>query len=134
MTAFRAAALALALTAAVSFAAAAGPSGKDEREREVREQWQSRQLEAIHDVENARDRYRAASAEYQQMRHRRRMRGERKAQVIAELDAAREALEEAERQLVEFNEEARRVGVPPGWLRAAPMAPIEPEPASANAR
>lgn len=131
MTVFRATALALALTAAVSFAAAGGPSGKDEREREVRVQWQSRQLEAIHNVENARGRYRAASAEYQQMRHRRRMRGERKAQVIAEHDAAREALEEAERVLAEFNEEARRAGVPPGWLRAAP---IEAVPASANAR
>ena len=131
MTAFRATALALALTAAVSFAAAGDPSGKDEREREVRVQWQSRQLEAIHNVENARGRYRAASAEYQQMRHRRRMRGERKAQVIAEHDAAREALEEAERVLAEFNEEARRAGVPPGWLRAAP---IEPVPASENAR
>ncbi len=131
MTVFRATALALALTAAVSFAAAGGPSGKDEHERQVRVQWQSRQLEAIHGVENARGRYRAASAEYQQMRHRRRMRGERKAQVIAEHDAAREALEEAERALAEFNEQARRAGVPPGWLRAAPILPV---PASANAR
>ncbi len=130
MTAFRASALALALTAAVSIAAAGGPSDRDERERAVRMQWQRRQLEAIHSVENARGRYRAASAEYQQMRHRRRMRGERKAQVIAEHDAAREALEEAERALAEFNEKARRAGVPPGWLRAAP---IESVPASANA-
>ena len=131
MTALRATALALALTAAVSFAAAARPSGKDQREREVRVQWQNRQLEAIHNVENARGRYRAASVEYQQMRHRRRMRGERKAQVIAEHDAAREALEEAKRALADFNEKARRAGVPPGWLRAAS---IERVPASANAR
>ncbi len=131
MTAFRPTALPLALTAAVSFAAAGGPSGEDERERQVRVQWQSRQLEAILNVENARGRYRAASAEYQQMRHRRRMRGERKAQVIADHDAAREALEQAERVLAEFKEEARRAGVPPGWLRAAP---IEPVPASASAR
>ncbi len=131
MTAFRATALALALTAAVSFAAAGSPSGKDEREREVRVRWQSRHLEALHNLEHARGRYRAATAEYQQMRHRRRIRGERKAQVIAEHDAAREALEEAERVLAEFNEEARRAGVPPGWLRAAPTLPV---PASANAR
>jgi post-segregation antitoxin (ccd killing protein) len=134
VTALRATALALALTAAVSFAATEGLSSETKREQELREQWQNRQLEAIHSVENARDRYRAASAKYQQMRHRRRMRGERKAQVISELDAAREALEEAERALVEFNREARRGGVPPGWLRAAPKSPIEPGPASANAR
>jgi hypothetical protein len=129
VTAIRTIALALALTAAVSFAAAKRSSGQDEREQQVREQWQSRQLEAIHSVENTRDRYRAASAEYQRMRHRRRARGERKAQVMAELDAAREAVAEAERVLAEFNEEARRAGVPPGWLRTAP---IEPGPASAN--
>ena len=133
MKAFRATALALALSSAVSFAATEGLSSETQRERGMRFQWQRRQLEAIHSVENARDRYRAASAEYQQMRHRRRMRGERKAQVISELEAAREALEEAERDLVEFNEEARRKGVPPGWLRAAPKSPIETGPASADA-
>ena len=133
MTAIRATALALVLTAAVSFAAPEGLSSETQRERAMRMRWQSRQLEATHSVDNARDRYRAASAEYQQMRHRRRIRGERKAQVISELDAAREALDEAERALVEFNQEARRAGVPPGWLRAAQKAPIETGPASANA-
>ena len=133
MKAFRATALALALSSAVSFAATEGLSSETQRERGMRFQWQRRQLEAIHSVENARDRYRNASAEYQHMRHRRRMRGERKAEVISELEAAREALKEAERDLVEFNEEARRKGVPPGWLRAAPKSPIETGPASADA-
>jgi nucleotide-binding universal stress UspA family protein len=133
VTEIRAIGLALAVTAALSFAAAAGPSRNDEREQTEQRNWQSRHLVVVQDVENARHRYRAASAEYQQMRHRRRMRGERKAQVIAELDAAREAVEEAERALAEFDAEARRAGVPPGWLRAAPKAPIEPGPASANA-
>ena len=133
MTEIRATGLAMALTAALSFAAAAGPSRNDEREQIEQRNWQSRHLAVVQDVENARHRYRAASAEYQQMRHRRRMRGERKAKVLAELDAAREALEDAEQRLVEFNAEARRMGVPPGWLRAAPKAPIEPGPASANA-
>jgi hypothetical protein len=134
VTAFRATALALAITAAASLAATEGLSSETAPERGIRLRWQTRQLEAIHSVENARDRYRAASAAYQQMRHRRRIRGERKAQVIAELAAAREALEEAERALVEFNEDARRAGVPPGWLRAAAKSSAEPGPASANAR
>jgi hypothetical protein len=53
------------------------------------------------------------------MRHRRRERGEAKAEIIEEQEAAREAVTQAARGLDALLEEARRAGVPPGWIREA---------------
>jgi chromosome segregation ATPase len=64
------------------------------------------------------------------MRHRRRARGERKAAILAELEAAEKALQEAKRELAEFEAQARRDGVPPGWMREvreAGTGPASPE-------
>jgi len=129
--ALRLAALALALVAVAS--PAASPATSDSREARQRADWQRREQAAIHRVESTRDRYRTAVLEYQKMRHRRRIRGARKAEVLAEREAARAALEEAERLLAEFDETARRAGVPPGWLRDAPQRPPAANPAPADA-
>jgi hypothetical protein len=51
--------------------------------------------------------------------------------VVEERDAAQAALPEAERQLAELLEQARRAGVPPGRVREA-MAGFVESPAAAS--
>ena len=65
------------------------------------------------------DRNAEALNAYKSMRHRRRERGEAKAAILQEQEAAEEALTRANRTLEVTLEEARRSGVPPGWIREA---------------
>ncbi len=85
--------------------------------------WRERIGEARGAVEQAQRRCEAAEAAIQKMRHRRRPRGDAREALFAERDAARAARAQSERALAERLEEARRAGVPPGWLRAAEAAP-----------
>jgi hypothetical protein len=50
-------------------------------------------------------------------RQRDRLKGQHRVEVFSELDAARQELAASEKALTEFPENARRAGVPPGWLR-----------------
>jgi hypothetical protein len=90
-----------------------------------REAWQERIAEARGTVEQAQRRSEAADAAVQKMRHRRRPRGDAREALFAERDEARGAQARAERALSELLEEARRAGVPPGWLRAAEAPPAD---------
>ena len=85
--------------------------------------WRERHLRAVHEVDAARLRNRAAIEAYKRARHRRRARGEKKSEFIAAREAARVELLDVERRLAEFLERARRAGVPAGYLRSAPAAP-----------
>ncbi len=111
----------MALLAAASLCGLASPAVADEREWT---RWQKRHREAIRTVDYERRHYASALAAYQKSRHRRSVRGEEKQEILVQREAAREAWAEAERWLVEFRDEARREGVPPGYLRDAPMAPL----------
>ena len=82
-----------------------------------RESWQQELREARQALAEARKRHEAAELAYKHMRHHNRGRGAAKAAILAEREEAAGALEEAERRLQELPEEARRAGVPPGWLR-----------------
>ncbi len=91
-----------------------------------REGWQKRIEEAREELVLARARHQAALATYRAMRHRRRARGARKQIALKQRDQAEVALAEAERRLEELLEQARRAGVPPGWIRDA----LQPNPAA----
>ncbi len=107
-----------------------GPLGPDAADAEGREghRWRKRVASAYANLDRARDRHQAALDAYRQMRHRRRVRGERKAAVLAEVDESREGVEAAEQRLEALRKSARRDGVPPGWLRLP--ARSSPGPAS----
>lgn len=113
--------LVLALVAVASLDMIASPAVANELEWR---HWQKRNQTTIRSVDHARRRYGSALAAYEKARHRRSVRGEKKKAVLAEREKAQEAWTEAERRLVEFRDEARRAGVPPGYLRDAPTEPL----------
>ncbi len=92
--------------------------------------FQRRHAQRVHAVEEARARQEAADVAYKRMRHRGRDRGEAKAAILAEREAANEALARAERNLEQFQDQERRVGTPPGWLRNNPQLSEATPPAS----
>ncbi len=91
-----------------------------------REAWQQRIEQAREELARARARHEAALEAYREMRHRRRARGTRKQAALKERSEAEAALDEAERRLEELLQQARRAGVPPGWIRDA----LQPNPAA----
>ena len=115
--------IACALALALAAAAAAPPAGAGSGGQAG---WQQRVQEARDAVEQARARRDAAEDAYDEMRHRKYPRGDARAAVEAERTAAGEALAEAQRNLDTLLDQARRAGVPPGWVRA-------PEPSAADA-
>lgn len=97
--------------------AAAGVTASPHETATSREAWVQRIADAQQTVDAAHTRYAQAIRSYGQMRHRRRARGERKADVLIEQEAARGDVSRATRQLEETLEAARRAGIPPGWVR-----------------
>ena len=81
--------------------------------------WQQRIREATAAVEQAEARSANADDAYDEMRHRKYPRGEARAAIEAERTAARAAVVEAKKELERPLAEARREGVPPGWVRVA---------------
>ena len=112
-------ALALAALAATPGAAAlAMPAAAELPSDADRAEWRERVGAARAEVERAQRRSEAAEKAVKQMRHRRHPRGAAREALFAEREAADAARAEAERALDELLEQARRAGVPPGWLRA----------------
>ena len=97
--------------------AADGPRVGEAAYEAQKDMWQGRFRTAQEEVAAARLRRREAQDAYAQMRHRRRERGEEKQKILEELTASEVALEESEKALKELFENARRAGVPPGWMR-----------------
>jgi len=89
--------------------------------------WVGRVRAAYGTVAEARSRNLRAQEAYTSMRHRPSQRGGEKAAILAERTAAEAALADAEAQLAQVLEEARRAGVPPGWIREATPAAPRPE-------
>lgn len=125
----RAAALVAAAFALASVAPMAGPARAEPPATESpaapepdpetlhKEYWQKRQAELERAVEDARLRLERAEAEYSRGRRANRLRGQAKVEVLQEIEDAKQDLAAAEAALDAFPEEARRAGVPPGWLR-----------------
>jgi hypothetical protein len=80
--------------------------------------WRAKAKAARERADLAQQRVTAAEYEYRNRRQRQRRRGEHRAEVAAERDAAARELEEAVAYLeVGLPEEARQAGALPGWLR-----------------
>jgi hypothetical protein len=107
-----AAVLALALAAGAPLEGGAAPAP------EMHDVWVGRLLAARQAVEQARARQAANRSLYSRMRHSN-ARGEKRGELVEERGEAKKALAEAEARLAALLEEARRAGVPPGWVREA---------------
>ena len=92
--------------------------GETQDEIAQREHWQKTFALARTDLDQAKQRLNEAQLAYQNMRHRRRVRGDEKQQIIDELEAAEAALPRAQTAVDAATIAARRAGVPPGWIRA----------------
>lgn len=113
---------ALACIAAFSLAlpaVAIDLAGSPESIAAEKARWVERLTEKQRDVANAKVRYASAQRTYQRMRTRNTSRGDKRSRVVDDLAAAETALAEAERELESILAEARREGVPPGWIRDA---------------
>lgn len=94
---------------------------QEERDAQAvkRAEWQKRYREAIEAERQAEARVEAAQAAWTRGRRNNRLRGEPRIKADRELREAKKALAEARSELAKIPEEARREGVPPGWLRDA---------------
>jgi hypothetical protein len=84
--------------------------------------WKQRLEQAEQEVVKAREQAAAAHAAYAGMRHDRSVRGDEKAKIIAARAESEHAVSDAQARLHALREEARRAGVPPGWLLPDPPA------------
>jgi hypothetical protein len=105
--------LAVVLFLPLALRAADPPADPDAEEWEG---WQQELRAAQQTLAEARERHEAAELAYKRMRHRNRERGAAKAAILVEREEAALALVVAEQDLETLREEARRAGVPPGWL------------------
>jgi len=87
------------------------------------ERWRDRVAEARAEVERAHERRDTAEKAVDRMRHSHHPRGAAREALLAEREEARAGVTGAEKALEDLLEQARRAGVPPGWLRAPDQAP-----------
>jgi hypothetical protein len=111
--------LRLAASAFALFVAAASvsaqPASQDAGSGEA--SWKAAFAQARETVRAAHEREANAREAYQEMRHRRHLRGEAKKAIVDEWDDAKAALPEAERELQDLYRTAKQAGIPPGWMR-----------------
>ena len=81
--------------------------------------WVAHIREAHTALDNARIRADDAVIGYGAARHKRKTRGAAKREILEERQLSRGAVAEAERNLEQVMADARRAGVPPGWIREA---------------
>lgn len=128
MSTLRFATVSLALLFGPVLAAPTASASQLAREGD-RAAWQERFREARRALAEAEARDAAALESYRKMKRRNQARGDAKVAIVSEREEARAALEKATADLEALTEEARRAGVPPGWLRdpaARPDAPAAP--------
>ena len=93
----------------------ADPAPADEDIERAR--WQKKAVDAYRGLAEARQRHDAAVARFSSLRSRNRDRGEVKVQAMQEKADAEAALAAAEETFESLSDEARKAGVPPGWIR-----------------
>ena len=89
------------------------------QEASLKSTWVGRLRQAHRSVDETRARHAKAKADYGRARHRNRARGDRRSALLREIEESEAAMIQAEQRLEELREEARRTGVPPGWIREA---------------
>ena len=97
----------------------AEPRGGSPTESEVVQvhDWQERARVLVAQIQDASSRLAEGRAEYQRVRHHRRIRGQDKLALLTEAARAEADLDEARASLARLLEEARQGGAPPGLLR-----------------
>ena len=98
-------------------AVAQSSPAKLQSEDRTRKAWQDRYRNAIDRERAARIELEAAQAAYNRGRHRQKLRGDKRVRALERIRLAEQELAEATRDLERVPDEARRAGVPPGWLR-----------------
>jgi len=93
--------------------------GKSEQP-EGREEWRDQLLAANQEVAIALKRSVDALKAYQNMRRRRRPRGDAKQAVMDELEFSREAIATTQQNLEQLEKTARRAGAPSSWMNFDP--------------
>ncbi len=110
--------LATALGLALLLALPALPALADPEQMEIDQQmWVQRLEDARERLKRARTAVEEGDAAYAKGRHRTRLRGEPREEIVAEREAAALELAAAEEAWPKLLEEARRAGLPPGVLR-----------------
>ena len=99
----------------VATAAAQEPPSFTDLERRV---WQQRYRGLLQQIEQAQLDLDTARGAYNKRRQRERLRGEHRKQAVAAIEEAETRLRDAQQGLDELPDEARKAGIPPGWLRA----------------
>lgn len=82
--------------------------------------WHQYALTLHREAADAQARYDEVMAEYTRLRTSHRDRGEPKVEILKQKEEAEAALRAAEERLAGLEDEARRAGVPPGWVRIFP--------------
>jgi hypothetical protein len=100
------------------------PAGIPSTEMQVatptdRETWVQAIRDSRENLAAARTRYEQSREAYSKMKRHRKARGEAREALVQEREEAAAALADAERNLEQLLESARRAGVPPGWIREA---------------
>jgi hypothetical protein len=111
-------------------AAAAQPTATTQRaaaaqddEAALKADWQGRYRALVQNVEKTSAQLEADRRTYQKARQRGRLKGGTRDEVLTRIAENEIKLAELEQALQQFPEEARRAGVPPGWLREAAASP-----------
>lgn len=79
--------------------------------------WQNRYRELLKSVDQTRFRLEEDRRAYTKGKQRGRLRGGSRDEVVSRIQENEKRLVELQKQLDDFPNEARRAGVPPGWLR-----------------
>jgi hypothetical protein len=116
---------ALLLLLLLGLSLVAAPARADEEAQMAA--WKQRLEAAEADLAHAREQAAEALEAYAHMRRDRSVRGEEKAKVIAARAQSEHAVADAQARLEALREEARRAGVPPGWLLPDPPAGPSPD-------
>ncbi len=101
-----------------------------------REEWVQRYQELLTRTATLKSNYESALADYSRARSTRDLTGEGKAGLVKEMNRLKEELADAEKELAEFPDVARRAGALPGWFRDVepPAAAAATEQPAAAAR
>jgi len=95
----------------------ASPAPAPSEDGAERARWQQRALDARQRVEAAEAKLAAAEAAVTHMRARRYPRGDAAAAVEQDVETAKQELSDARKAQADLEDEARRAGVAPGWIR-----------------
>jgi len=100
----------------------AGAAAQDD-EAALKADWQGRYRALVQEVEKTSAQLETDRRAYTKSKQRGRLKGGTREEVLTRIAENERKLAELEQALQQFPEEARRAGIPPGWLREAAASP-----------